>query len=289
MDNEALTPQPVKRIRLLDIPLDIVPKESLAQTVYGLLGMGAVPRPSSSGRPVSPLQREARNLILLSCSDLLKARRNSEYRAFVSGAALIIPISKSLVSGTRFLLDKTPQRYMPFRFVVELLAILEQQELSVYLLGGRPRLMSIVERNIRKTYPHLRVVGKHTAPRKPREEAAVIEAIRKASPALLLVGRGVRGGELWIARHSARLGGGLRLWCSDLFSVFAERRSRPADKTFDLGLEWAGLLLRNPLRVFRIFPYLYYKALLLFHKLFRQQPAGRPPGGFSPVTRVSEN
>jgi hypothetical protein len=28
-------------------------------------------------------------------------------------------------------------------------------------------------------------------------------------------------------------------------------------------------LAKNPLRIFRIFPYLYYKILLVYHRLFR--------------------
>ena len=96
----------------------------------------------------------------------------------------------------------------------------------------------------------------------------IIEAIRKASPSLLLVGKGVRREEHWIARNSARLGGGLRLWCSDLFDVFAERKKHPSRTSFDYGLEWIGYCFQNPFRFFRIFPYFYYKLLLLINKLF---------------------
>jgi N-acetylglucosaminyldiphosphoundecaprenol N-acetyl-beta-D-mannosaminyltransferase len=82
------------------------------------------------------------------------------------------------------------------------------------------------------------------------------------------VGKGIRGGERWIARYSARLNPGLRLWCSDLYDVFAERRRRPSRKTFDRGMEFWGYCFQNPLKFFRVFPYFYYKLLLLGHRLF---------------------
>ncbi|MDR2397420.1 MAG: WecB/TagA/CpsF family glycosyltransferase [Spirochaetaceae bacterium] len=211
---------------------------------------------------------EGKNIILLSLWDFLRARRNKEYRSYVLSAALVIPISKSLVSGVRFVLDKPVPRYMPFDFVVRLLSSLEERELSLYLLGGKLRTLQKAEKNIRQTFPYLRVVGRYKGSFKKSQEQTILQAIRKASPSLLLVGQGVTGGEQWIAKHDAQLPGGLRLWCSDLFEIFAEQRKHPSRYSFDHGLEWMGYCLQKPIRVFKVFPYLYYKFLLLVYRLF---------------------
>ncbi|MDR0583698.1 MAG: WecB/TagA/CpsF family glycosyltransferase [Treponema sp.] len=240
-----------KRVSLLKVPVDIVTPDQLGPLVQEFLALG-----------------KEQNIVLLSLWDLLRARRNGEYRNYVGKAALVIPISKSIVSGIRFLSGKKAVRYMPFDFVVQLLTILENREFSTYLLGGKKRILIKTDKNIRQTFPRLRVVGRFPGSFKRQEEAVIIEAIRKASPALLLVGKGVRGEEQWIARNSARLGGVMRLWCSDLFEVFAERKKHPSRAIFDHGLEWIGFCFRNPFRFFRIFPYIYYKLLLLIYKLF---------------------
>ena len=158
---------------------------------------------------------------------------------------------------------------MPFKFVVSLLTVLERWEYSVYLLGGADQVLKKAEKNIHSTFPRLKIVGRHERRIRKQEEPAIIEAIRKSSPCLLLVGKGIRGGELWIARNSRRLSSGLRLWCSDLFDVFAEKKRRPTDAVFEKGLENIAYCFRNPLLIFRIFPYLRYKILLLFYKLFK--------------------
>jgi N-acetylglucosaminyldiphosphoundecaprenol N-acetyl-beta-D-mannosaminyltransferase len=208
------------------------------------------------------------NIVLLSLWDLLRARMNGEYRSYVQGAALVIPISKSLIGGARFLTGRTPVRYMPFDFVIHLLDILERREYSFYLLGGKKSILRKAEKNIRQTFPKLRIVGRYTGRFERQNEATILEAIRKAAPSLLLVGKGVRGREKWLARRNAQLSQGLRLWCSDLFDVFAERRKRPSPGVFKRGWEWIGFCFRNPLRIFRIFPYFYYKLLLLFYRIF---------------------
>ena len=157
---------------------------------------------------------------------------------------------------------------MPFDFVVTILTILEKRAHSLYLLGGKPRILKKTEKNIRQTFPQLRIVGRYIGAFKRQDESVLLQAIRKAAPSLLLVGKGVRGEERWIARNSGQLNPGFRLWCSDLFEVFAERKNRPSRAVFDRGFEWAGYCFQHPLRFFRIFRYIYYKILLLVYKLF---------------------
>jgi N-acetylglucosaminyldiphosphoundecaprenol N-acetyl-beta-D-mannosaminyltransferase len=246
------SPRP-ERINVLKVPLDIVPQERLADIIYNLLAEG-----------------KGKNIVLLSLWDLLRARRTGEYRSYVLGASLVIPISKSLVGGARFLTGKTPVRYMPFDFAIDLLTILEKRRFSLYLLGGKPRILKKTEKNLRQTFPDLRIVGRYVGSFKRQEEPIILQAVRKAGPSLLLVGKGIHGEERWIARNNGSLGPGLRLWCSDLFDVFAERRKRPSRAAFDRGLEWLGYCFQSPLRFFRFFPYVYYKILLVIYRLFKR-------------------
>ncbi|MCL2410933.1 MAG: WecB/TagA/CpsF family glycosyltransferase, partial [Treponema sp.] len=210
------------------------------------------------------------NIVLLSLWDLLRARRSGEYRSYVKSASLVLPISKSLISGIRFLSGWKAHRYMPFDFIISLLTILETREFSCYLLGGRTKVLLKTEKNIRQTFPKLRVVGRYPGYFKKANELTIIKAIKKSSPSLLLVSKGIRGEERWIARNNSALGHGMRLWCSDIFDVFAERKKRPSRASFNKGLEWVAYCFQNPFKFFRIFPYIGYKFLLLFYKLFRR-------------------
>ena len=243
-----------ERLNFLNVPIDIVKPDQLNSLVFSLLA-----------------EKGKCNIVLLSLWDLLRARRNSEYREYIKQATLVIPISKSIVTGIKFLLKKPAIRYMPFDFIIYLLTALEGYGFSSYLLGGKKHILAKIEKNIRVTFPRLQIVGRFNGYYKKHDEAAVIEAIRKASPSLLLVGKGVRGSEYWIARNSEKIGSGMRLWCSDIFDVFAERKKHPSKVVFDLGLEWIGYCLHNPLKFFRIFPFIYYNILLLVYRIFRKK------------------
>jgi N-acetylglucosaminyldiphosphoundecaprenol N-acetyl-beta-D-mannosaminyltransferase len=239
-------------VNLLKVPIDIVAPEHLSDVIYDLLKEG-----------------KEHNIVLLSTWDLLKARRSGEYRHYVTRASLVIPISKSLIGGIKFLTGKKAYRYMPFKFIVSMLTILEEREFSCYLLGGTPKVLLKTEKNIRQTFPKLRIVGRFTGNFKRQDEPTIIKAIKKSSPSLLLVGKGVRGKERWIAKNNVSLGHGMRLWCSDIYDVFAEKKKRPSEASFNKGLEWIGYCFQNPFKLFRVFPYFRYKFLLLWYKLFK--------------------
>jgi N-acetylglucosaminyldiphosphoundecaprenol N-acetyl-beta-D-mannosaminyltransferase len=248
------------RIVLLRAPLDIVSPEELPEVIANL-----IPNEKAAYEA-----QEKRNIVLLSLWDLLRARRNAEYRNYLFSAALVIPISKSLVSGARFLTGKKVYRYMPFKFVISLLSILEKREYPLFLRGGKSQVLKKAEKNLRSTFPGLKIIGRCEGKIRKQEEPAVIEAIRKSSPSILLAGKGVRGKELWIARNSNRLNSGFRLWCSDLFEVFAEKKHRPSDAVFEKGLESIGFCFKNPLKFFRFFLFIYYNLLLLVNKISKK-------------------
>jgi len=246
----------INRFIFLRVPLDIVTPEELPDVINRML--------FPDKRADTVLENRGRNIILLSLWDFLKARRDNEYREYVLRADLVIPISKSLVNGAVFLTGKKPVRYMPYNFIVDLLTILERQEYPLYLIGGRKSVLKRAERNIRLTFPRLKIIGRCPGGINKQEEPMVIEAIRKSSPSLLLAGKGIRGGELWLARNRMHLNSGFRIWCSNLFDIFADKSRRPSDFVFDHGLENIGFFFRNPLLFYRFFLYLYYKLLLVF-------------------------
>jgi N-acetylglucosaminyldiphosphoundecaprenol N-acetyl-beta-D-mannosaminyltransferase len=159
---------------------------------------------------------------------------------------------------------------MPFKFIISLLSLLEKREYPLFFFFGKTQVLKKAEKNIRATFPGLKIVGRCEGKIRKQEEPAVIEAIRKSSPSILLAGKGIRGKELWIARNSGRLNSGFRLWCSDIFEVFAEKKHRPKDAVFEKGLESIGYCFRNPLKFFRVFPYIYYNLLLLTYKISKK-------------------
>lgn len=248
MDAEAGFP--TKRITVLRIPIDIVPEDKIDEAVKSLFA-----------------DNQNHQIILASLWDLMKARRVAEYRAMFNNAGLVIPISLAIVKGAKFLKRDVPVRYMPFDFIIKLMGSLERCGKTVYLLGSNKKNLQAAERNIRVTFPGLRVVGRFAGFYHKTKETDIIQAVQKATPSLLMVGRGVPGKERWIPRNQKNFGSGLYLWCDDVFDIFAEKRHRVSRGVFKKGLEWIPYTFSRPWKLGRIFVFFWYKILLLTYRI----------------------
>jgi len=115
----------------------------------------------------------------------------------------------------------------------------------------------------------LSIVGRFAGYYHKSMERNILTAIVKAQPSVTLLANGIPGGQKWIHRNRNRLHGGLFIWNEEVIDIFSERKRRISEKTFERGLEYFPLVMKNPLRIFRIFQYMWYNILLLYYRLFR--------------------
>ncbi len=242
--------QRVERISVLKVPVDVVADEDLDDVLKSMFDDG-----------------HRHQIVLLDVAMLLRARRNQEFRAMLQNASLVLPSSAAIVRGARFIKRREPVRRSPFDFSIRLLGVLERWGKSVYLLGAGRKSLELAERNIKATFPGLRVVGRHTGRWKRSFDEDIAVAIRKSTPTLLMAGRGVHGGERWIPRNMGRFRSGIFIWSGDLFDVYAERRSKPSRRSIERGTEWFHHLLRSPWRIFGFLGFIRFRFLLLWYRI----------------------
>lgn len=249
----------ITRIRLLTVPLDHLPEEDIEQTVLDMLQ-----------------KQEPQHIVFLTVWDILKARRNAEFRAITESAALCLPLSKSLLRAARFLKLPVPIRRDTFDVVIKLLSVIDSHYKSLYLLGSYPQTVMEAERNLHSTFPNIRIVGRFNGYYRKSLENDIITSIVKSNPSLVITGNGVPGGIKWIHRNSGRLPGSIFVYSADILDIFAKRKKRVSAALFRKGYEFLPQLLRNPLRIFYLFRYLLFLWLVLFYRLFRKPPIQQP-------------
>lgn len=242
-----------KRIQLLNIPLDVISDDQLEDRVESLIADG-----------------KKHHIVLLSLWDFMRARGKSDRAKAIRNASIILTSSRLVSSGARFLRQKDVQRYMPFDFVIRILAILEQRNRSVYLIGGKPGYLQTASSNLRGSFPGLQIVGRCAGYFPAAHEDNILLAIKKAAPTLLLAGRGVRTGEKWLISHKRYMAPGLTMWCGDCLEVFAGTKKKTSRQLWSKGLDFLPGLFKRPWRLARGFTYLWYFLLLLFAKIRHQ-------------------
>lgn len=244
----------IKRIELLNVPIDILPPEKLAEEILALLE-----RPGT------------KQIVFLTIWDLLKARRNIKFRECLLNAELVLPVSSSIIKGAKFLQLDTPIRYNPFSTIISCLSLLDTHYKSLYLFGGRKRALAKAEKNVRTTFRNIRLVGRYVGHYPKDMEKDIISAMYKATPSFVLVGDGVSEKDLWAFNRRNNFSSSLFLYNKDIINIFAKRTKRISPATFDRGLEFWVEVLHNPLKIFLFLPYIWYNLLLLYHKMSKAE------------------
>ncbi len=243
----------IERIKILGLPVDIVRPEHFEKVIYSLLE-----------------QPGTKQIIFLSVWDMLKAQRNAEFLHCIENASLVLPVSKSILNGARFLKKTCPVRYYPFRALVTFLTILENRYRSLYLLGGHPEVLVESEKNIRSTYPGLQIVGRVPGYFSKKAEKDILSAIFKANPSMVLLGDGKSLGSKWAYERRNSFGSSIFVYYKDAFSIFSQKKKRLSDVSFASGREIWIEILKNPLKIFLVFPFLWYILLLIGDKISRK-------------------
>lgn len=243
----------IERINLLGVPVDVCGPENLESAVLELLA-----KPGT------------KQIIFLSIWDLLKARRKNDFSECVQNADLVLPISKSILKGARFLKKPVPVRYNPFNAVIQILGILDSHYKSLYLLGSHKKTLMKAEKNVRDTFPGLRIVGRYVGYYPKQDEDDIVQAIFKCQPSLVLVSDGIKDKNCWAYKRRNRFSSSIFLYYKDCFGIFSERIRRINEKTFEKGREMFVELAHNPFKIFLIFPYMRYKIILLWYRLFKK-------------------
>ncbi len=212
---------------------------------------------------------EKHQISLISVREILIARHDLEYNRMLKESSLVLPTAKGITVAARFLKAGSLTRVRPFAFLIRMLTLIERTNKTVYLLGAKKEDVEQAERNLKASFPDLRIVGRFSGFFTKEQERNILLAIRKASPSLLICGTGLGGREKWILRHKKDFNPGIYIWADNCFEIFSGKEKQPSKTLFALGLEQLTRLKKHPLKVFRIIPYLFFLLLLLIYRVFK--------------------
>ena len=240
----------IKRISFLKVPIDILPEEDIEEVFRSFTEDGG-----------------KHQVVLINFFDLMRARRSKDYMKTLQEASLVLPTAVSIIRGINFLKKPETFRYRPFDFVIRTLGIMEKYQKTLYLIGGKQGSLQTVFNNMRISFPGLNIVGRYTGYYNQKIEDNILLAIRKASPALLLAGDGLKGADKWLNYKKESFNPGIYISCRECFAIFSGKKKKGSRKSWESGSEIVPEVLKNPLKFFRIFLRIHYNFLLLVYRI----------------------
>ena len=180
---------------------------------------------------------------------VLRCREDAAYAAAVNGAKLVLADGVGDLCAARILGTPLPGRVAGADLVPRLLARLAERGGSVFLYGARPGVAERAGESLQSACPGLRIAGTENG--YISDETALLEALEREKPDLLLLGLGAPRQELWMARNRQKINA-VMIGVGGLLDVFAGDIPRAPKAWQRLGLEWLYRLLREPRRFKRV-------------------------------------
>lgn len=169
------------------------------------------------------------------------------------GAALSLVDGKPLVWLGRLLGRPFPDKISGSDLVEPLAARAAQEGLSIFLLGAGEGVGARAAAALVARHPSLRIAGVLSPPLgfdgDPERNRDVIEAVRRAAPALVLVALGAPRQELWMHAHRVELAPAVLLGIGATLDFLAGDKRRAPRIFSEVGLEWAYRLAQEPRRL----------------------------------------
>jgi N-acetylglucosaminyldiphosphoundecaprenol N-acetyl-beta-D-mannosaminyltransferase len=242
-----------KRVSFLNVPVDIVEPDTVLELAENYIQNG-----------------QRKYIAFLTIDKLLQARVDNEYNRYLREAALILPVSLGIVKGLRFHKKGVAARYNPYEMIIRLCMLAEKLNKNVYLLGSHYDDLLEAEKNLKVSFPKIKIIGRCAGYFNQQKESDIIIAVKKSSPSLIFLGKGLPGKEKWISRNAKNMNPGLFVWIENYLEIFSGKEKNASKQLFRMGMESLAGMVYKPWRSFRLFPYLYFKFLVLVFKILGQ-------------------
>jgi N-acetylglucosaminyldiphosphoundecaprenol N-acetyl-beta-D-mannosaminyltransferase len=199
---------------------------------------------------------------------LTRAKRTPRLARIMQGARAVVTDGMPLVWALKTLqgINSAHRVYGP-QLMLELCSSAEKQSIGIFLYGGTPHELALLQQNLLQQFPKLKIAGALSPPMLPTEppfDAAVVKTINDSGAGMAFIGLGCPKQEFWMDAHQAAIkpvaiGVGLAF-----AHIAGTKKSAPVWMQAN-GLEWLYRLGQEPGRLWK--RYLVGNALFVGHLL----------------------
>lgn len=179
-----------------------------------------------------------------------EALRDEDFRAILNRADLVLPDGAGVVMGAKILKTPLKQKVAGIDFAQELLGVLEEKGLRLYLLGGKAGVAELAAEKIAARYPKLCICG--MADGYFRDENEVVARINAAKADVLYVCLGAPKQERFMHTHLSDLNVRMMIGLGGTLDGIAGIVKRAPRWMIRLQLEWLYRLAKEPRRFGRM-------------------------------------
>ena len=208
----------------------------------------------------SYLKSDKLNIIYTPNTEIVMiAKDDNNLKELLNKGDLVTADGIGLVYGSRIKKRPLKERVTGFDMSINMLKLANENNYSLYLLGGKDGVAKDAARNIKKDYPNIKIAGyhhgyfkgSHTGDLNSRDEKNIIEDINNTSPDIIFVGLGFPKQEMWIDSNKTKIRSKVIIGNGGVMDILSGNAERAPEIYQKLGLEWFYRLIQEPSRIKR--------------------------------------
>lgn len=208
------------------------------------------------------------HVIPLNPYKLWKIRATNDLKVISDKANMHIASGAGIQWAGRMLKTPIKERIGILSFMMELIRLVEIKEYSIFIVGGRPEIAERAFFNIKKSFPNIRIVGRHGGYFNEEREKSVIEAIRKSEANIVFVGMGFPKEDKWIYKFKSEFKNIIFISVGGSFDTISGEIKKAPPYFMENGLDWLYRIITKPWRIGRLFRLAAFFISVIFKRIF---------------------
>ncbi len=197
------------------------------------------------------LQLNRPSLIFTPNSEIIyMAKNNDDFKKILNSSDINTADGIGVVYAAKILNTPIPERVAGYDLSRELLKVMNENKLSLFLFGGKPGVADIAKENINSKYPDINICGTENGYFENSDK--IIEHINQKNPDFLFVCLGAPKQEKWIYENKDKLNCKVMMGIGGSLDVYANVAKRAPKIFIKLNIEWLYRLFKNPSRIGRM-------------------------------------
>ncbi|MCR4431777.1 MAG: WecB/TagA/CpsF family glycosyltransferase [Tepidanaerobacteraceae bacterium] len=200
---------------------------------------------------------------------IMASRTDEELRKAVNGADMRFPDGIGVVLASRIIGEPLCGRTAGYDLMEMILDMAARRNMSVFLLGGKPKVADEASTNIKSKFPGIKIAGTQHGYFDESEEEWIVDKINKSGTDILLVAMGAPKQEFFMLKNRPRLQCSVAMGVGGSLDVLAGRVQRAPVFMQKAGLEWLYRLVTQPSRIKRMSVLPLFLAMVILYKFGR--------------------
>ena len=193
-------------------------------------------------------------ICVTSVHGVILAKDDASFAEILNSADIATPDGMPVVWALRSFGSVGQQRVYGPTLMLHLCRSAAEHGHRIYLYGGRPEVLPLLEERLLRHFPTLRIVGRYSPPFRAltgEEDQQVQEAIRHSAADLVFVGISTPKQERWMFEHRRAFPGVTLIGVGAAFDFHAGCTPQAPQWMQRLGLEWFFRFKTEPRRLWR--------------------------------------